>query len=189
MLVWPSGRFLFAADCHSLFMNRETRDGLEPLERAHLNSTFKWTGAGLAIITAAAVGLHRSGASVRIMRANPWVVMGVSLVGSIGCMMAVFNTDVDSPMHKIAWAGFQVSQAAVLSPLLFLNPALLGRAALLTAGMMGGIAYVGATAKSDKYLYLAGPLTGGLIVVALSSLAPMILPVTAVRLCELEGDG
>ena len=57
-------------------MNRETREALEPLERAHLNSSFKWLGGGLAIITATAIGLHRSGASVRIMRANPWLVMG-----------------------------------------------------------------------------------------------------------------
>lgn len=70
-------------------------------------------------------------------------------------MMAVFNTPVDSPLHTLAWTGFQVSQAAVLSPLLFLSPALLGRAALLTAGMMGGLSYVGATAKSDKCVPLA----------------------------------
>jgi len=163
----------------NLFMNRETREALEPLERAHLNSSFKWLGGGLAIITATAIGLHRSGASVRIMRANPWLVMGGSLVCSIGSMVAVFNTPVDSPMHTLAWTTFQVSQAAVLSPLLFLSPALLGRAALLTAGMMGSLCYVGATAKSDKFLMMGGPLTAGLVVVALSSLAPMVLPATA----------
>lgn len=46
---------------------------------------------------------------------------------------------------------------------------------------MGAISYVGATAKTDQYLYLGGPLLGGLVVVALSSLAPMVLPVTAMR--------
>jgi len=35
---------------------------------------------------------------------------------------------------------------------------------------------VGATAKNDKYLYMGGPLLAGVTVVALSSLAPMALP-------------
>lgn len=50
-----------------------------------------------------------------------------------------------------------------------------------TAGLMGALSYVGATAKSDQYLYMGGPLLGGLVVVALSSLAPMVLPRTAMR--------
>lgn len=46
---------------------------------------------------------------------------------------------------------------------------------------MGALSYVGATAKSDQFLYMGGPLLGGLAVVALSSLAPMVLPATALR--------
>jgi len=47
--------------------------------------------------------------------------------------------------------------------------------------MMGSIAVVGATAKQDKYLYLGGPLLAGVAIVALSGLAPMVIPATAVR--------
>ena len=79
------------------------------------------------------------------------------------------------------WTGFNVAQAAVLSPLLFLQPALLARAGLYTVGVMGSIAFVGATAKQEKYLYLGGPLLAGVVVVALSGLAPLVLPATAVR--------
>ena len=46
---------------------------------------------------------------------------------------------------------------------------------------MGSIAFVGATAKQEKYLYLGGPLLAGVAIVALSGLAPMVLPVTATR--------
>lgn len=46
---------------------------------------------------------------------------------------------------------------------------------------MGSIAFVGATAKQEKYLYLGGPLLAGVAVVALSGLAPMVLPATAIR--------
>ncbi|KAH4299854.1 hypothetical protein HBH64_096810 [Parastagonospora nodorum] len=54
-----------------------------------------------------------------------------------------------------------------------MNPAILARAGLYTAGLMGSIAFVGATAKTDKYLYLGGPLLAGVAIVALSGFAPL----------------
>jgi len=64
---------------------------------------------------------------------------------------------------------------------MFFHPTLLARAGLYTLGMMGSIAFVGATAKQEKYLYLGGPLLAGVAIVALSGLAPLVLPATAVR--------
>lgn len=64
---------------------------------------------------------------------------------------------------------------------MFMHPALLARAGLYTVGMMGSIAFVGATAKQDKYLYLGAPLLAGVTIVALSGLAPLVLPATATR--------
>ncbi len=85
-------------------------------------------------------------------------------------------------MQKYAlWTGFNVAQAAVLSPMLFLHPALLARAGLYTLGMMGSLAFVGATAKQEKYLYLGGPLLAGVAIVALSGFAPLVVPATAAR--------
>ena len=79
------------------------------------------------------------------------------------------------------WTGFNLTQAALLSPLMFMQPAILARAALYTVGMMGSIAFVGATAKQEKYLYLGGPLLAGVAIVALSGLAPLVIPATAAR--------
>jgi len=62
-----------------------------------------------------------------------------------------------------------------------MQPAILARAGLYTVGLMGSIAFVGATAKTDKYLWIGGPLLGGVAIVALSGLAPMVLPATATR--------
>lgn len=62
-----------------------------------------------------------------------------------------------------------------------MHPAILARAGLYTAGMMGSIAFVGATAKQEKYLYLGGPLLAGVAIVALSGLAPLVVPATAAR--------
>lgn len=65
--------------------------------------------------------------------------------------------------------------------MMFYNPALLARAGIYTVGLMGSLAFVGATAKQDKYLYLGGPLLAGVTLVALSGFAPLVLPATAAR--------
>lgn len=81
-----------------------------------------------------------------------------------------------------AWTAFNATQGVLLAPLLFLTPpALIARAGLYTVAMMGSIAFIGATAKQEKYLYLGGPLLAGVAIVAASSLAPLVLPATAVR--------
>ena len=89
---------------------------------------------------------------------------------------------IDSYIQKYAlWSAFNLSQAAILSPLFFMHPALLARAGLYTVAMMGSIAFVGATARQEKYLYLGGPLLAGVAIVAVSGFAPLVLPATAVR--------
>lgn len=165
----------------SWFLNRETRDGLAPFESKYLNATFTYLAGGLTLTGAAAYALHRVGFSQRLMFANPWLVLGVGMVASIGGMLGAQALPPNHPMKVPCWLLFNLSQAAVLSPLLFLNPAILARAGLYTAGIVGALSYVGATAKDGQYLYLGGPLLAGVTCVALASLAPMILPATAVR--------
>ena len=91
-------------------------------------------------------------------------------------------TLVSSYIQKYAfWGAFNLAQAAVLSPLMFMNPAILARAGLYPVSMMGAISFVGATAKQEKYLYLGAPLLAGVCLVAVSGFAPLVLPVTATR--------
>jgi FtsH-binding integral membrane protein len=168
----------------NLIFNRETREdgGMPPYERSYLNETFMHTGLGIGIIGVTARALHMNGWSYRLMSANPWLVLGIGLVGSIGSMMICRSAAPENYVVKYgAWAAFNVTQAALLSPLLFFSPAILARAGLYTVGMMGSIALVGATAKQDKYLYLGGPLLAGVAIVALSGLAPLVIPATAAR--------
>ncbi|KIY52027.1 hypothetical protein FISHEDRAFT_36095 [Fistulina hepatica ATCC 64428] len=169
-------------------MNRETRDSLSPVERSYLHETFRYVGGGLALTAIAARGLFTSGVAYRIMLANPWVVMGVGLAGSIGTMMGAMYTSPDNSVLKHAfWLGFQACQAATLSPLFFaFSPALMSRAALYTVGAVGSLSYIGATAKNNTYLYLGGPLLAGLTVVVLTSFAPMVLPLGVRSLAVME---
>ncbi|KAF8504269.1 inhibitor of apoptosis-promoting Bax1-domain-containing protein [Gautieria morchelliformis] len=160
-----------------VFLNRDKREGLSPFEKEYLHEAFQYTGGGLALIALGARGLFNSGAVVRIMSANPWLVLGVGLAGSIGTMMGVYYTPPENSAQKhLFWLGFNACQAAAFSPLFFFSPAILSRAALYTCGVVGSLSYIGATATNDKYLYMGGPLLAGVTVVALSSLAPMVLP-------------
>ncbi|KAN0069514.1 Inhibitor of apoptosis-promoting Bax1 domain containing protein [Elaphomyces granulatus] len=168
----------------NLIFNHETREdgGMPAHERSYLNETFLHTGLGVGIIGLAARTMHMSGWSYRLMATQPWVVIGVGLVTSIATMYGTFYTPPENYLPKYAlWTAFNLTQAALLSPLMFMSPALLARAGLYTVGMMGSIAFVGATAKQEKYLYLGGPLLAGVTVVALSGFAPLVLPATAAR--------
>lgn len=78
----------------NLIFNRETREdgGMPPYERSYLNETFLHTGLGVGIIGIAARAMHMNGWSYRLMTANPWAVVGLSLVASIGTMYATYYT-------------------------------------------------------------------------------------------------
>ncbi|KHJ35639.1 putative bax inhibitor family protein [Erysiphe necator] len=169
----------------NLVFNRETReDGSMPAyERSYLNDTFLHTGLGIGIIGLSARAMFQSGAMYRMMATSPWIVMIGGLGLSMGTMMATRATDPTNYVAKYGfWAAFNGTQGALLAPLLFLAPpALIARAGLYTMAIMGSISFVGATAKQEKYLYLGGPLLAGAALVAVSGLAPMVLPATAVR--------
>lgn len=85
------------ANTHRSIFNRETREdgGMPPHERSYLNDTFMHTGLGIGIIGLAARTLHGNGWSFRLMSANPWLVFGVGLVGSIGTMWGCMATPPD----------------------------------------------------------------------------------------------
>lgn len=85
------------------FFNRETRDSLSPTERSYLHESFMYTGGGLTLTALVARSLFKSGTAFRIMSANPWVVLGVSLVGSIGTMMGVMYTPPENTVLKHAF--------------------------------------------------------------------------------------
>ena len=78
----------------NLIFNRETRQdgGMAPYERSYLNDTFMHTGLGIGIIGVAARALHMNGWTYRLMSMNPWAVLGLGLVGSIGTMFGTFYT-------------------------------------------------------------------------------------------------
>nr|AXS58661.1 bax inhibitor 1-like protein homeolog b [Epichloe coenophiala] len=164
--------------------NRETREdgGLPLYEREYLNNTLH-TGLGIGIIGLTARQMVQSGFVYRLMVTNPWVVGLGGLALSFATMIGTRSISPDNYIPKYAlWTAFNATQAAFVAPLLAFVPApLLARAGLYTIAMMGALSIVGATAKQEKYLYIGGPLLAGAAIVAVSGLAPLIVPATAVR--------
>ncbi|KAL2211611.1 hypothetical protein CC79DRAFT_1253329, partial [Sarocladium strictum] len=169
----------------NLVFNRETREdgGMPVFEREYLNNTFLHTGLGVGIIGLTARQMVMTGFTYRLMVMNPWVVGIGGLALSFATMIGTRSISPDNYIPKYAlWTAFNVTQAALVAPLLaFAPPALLARAGLYTVGVMGAISVVGATAKQEKYLYIGGPLLAGAVVVGLSGLAPLVIPATALR--------
>ncbi|KAI8961251.1 inhibitor of apoptosis-promoting Bax1-domain-containing protein [Daldinia sp. FL1419] len=165
--------------------NRETREdgGMPPFERSYLNQTFLHTGLGIGIIGITARQMIQSGFVYRIMVTNPWVVAIGGLALSFGTMLGTRAIDPDNYVPKYAlWTAFNATQAAFIAPLVAFAPgALIARAGLYTVAMMGSISFVGATAKQEKYMYIGGPLLAGAAIVAVSGLAPLVIPATAAR--------
>ncbi|OTA94126.1 hypothetical protein M434DRAFT_395033 [Hypoxylon sp. CO27-5] len=165
--------------------NRETREdgGMPPFERSYLNSTFLHTGLGVGIIGLTARQMVQSGFVYRLMVTNPWVVAIGGLALSFGTMLGTRAIDPDNYVPKYAlWTAFNATQAAFIAPLVAFAPgALIARAGLYTVAMMGSISFVGATAKQEKYMYIGGPLLAGAAIVAVSGLAPLVIPATAAR--------
>jgi hypothetical protein len=93
-LMYGAGIFGATLVGINFIFNRETREdgGMPPYERDFLNSTFMHTGLGVGIIAIAARTLHMNGWSFRLMSANPWVVLGVGLAGSIATMYGTMAT-------------------------------------------------------------------------------------------------
>ena len=110
---------VIGAGALSFLNNRETRDPLSPFEASYLNKTFTYVGVGLGITASSAYALHKTGASFRIMRANPWLVIGGSLAAGIGTMIMAMRTAPENTGAKhFWWTAFNVAQSATLSPLL-----------------------------------------------------------------------
>lgn len=169
--------------------NRETREdgGMPVFEREYLNSTFLHTGLGIGIIGLTARQMVQTGFVYRLMVTSPWIVGIGGLALSFATMIGTRSISPDNYIPKYAlWTAFNMTQAAFVAPMLaFVPMPLLARAGLYTVAMMGAISIVGATAKQEKYLYIGGPLLAGAAIVAVSGLAPLVIPATAVRTLAL----
>lgn len=151
------------------------RAGLWPqYVRERVQSTYSYFGAGLGITAGAAYGVTRSPTLMRLAMGNSMLAVFGSIALLIGSGMVVrsipYNPNTIFSPKTAAWALHAGIVGGVIAPLALLGGPLLVRAAWMTAGIVGGLSAIAATAPSDKFLNMGGPLAIGLGVVFASSI-------------------
>eukprot|EP00730_Choanoeca_flexa_P013265 TRINITY_DN5137_c0_g1_i1.p1 TRINITY_DN5137_c0_g1~~TRINITY_DN5137_c0_g1_i1.p1 ORF type:complete len:336 (+),score=65.93 TRINITY_DN5137_c0_g1_i1:37-1008(+) len=143
-------------------------------------STFTAFGASVIFTGVATVALFNAGAHM-MMAGRPIM----SLVVCIGTMMAssalVHAIPAENTVGKYgALALFGSTVGFTLCPLMVLGGPLMLRAAAVTGGIVGSLAFVAANSPSDQFLWMGGPLAMGLGAIVISSLGASFLPNVAV---------
>ncbi|KAJ3139371.1 hypothetical protein HK100_011776 [Physocladia obscura] len=152
--------------------------------REYLHATFRYVGGALVVTAASAIALRRVRAVQMLLAARPVVASVGGLVATVCLMVATLQTDARSnpALKHTLFGAFAACEGLMLSPLLFLHPAVLSRALAYSAAIVGSLSYVAATAETDRFLYLGGPLFAALCLVALSSLSTLFVPASSVAL-------
>jgi len=144
--------------------------------RERIRSTYEYFGAGLGLTTAAVMGISRNPAMMRVLTKNTMLSFFGSLALLIGSSMLVRSIPHEQIIPKhMAWLGHLAIVGAVIAPISLLGPALLVRAAWYTAGIVGGLTVVAATAPSEKFLFMTAPLGVALGTVLAASVGSMFI--------------
>eukprot|EP00049_Salpingoeca_infusionum_P004891 m.85096 g.85096 ORF g.85096 m.85096 type:complete len:330 (+) comp12775_c0_seq1:481-1470(+) len=147
-----------------------------PQVQQRVQQTFMAFGMGLGLTALSAVAMFRSGAALWTMQ-RPFLSLFITLPAMIGASMVVRAAD---PQDKVLKFGgllaFNAVMGLVVSPLVALGGPLLLKAACITGGIVGSLAFVAANSPSDQFLTWAGPLSMGLGAVFVASLGSMFFP-------------
>lgn len=149
--------------------------------RQRISNTFQYLGGGLAVTAASAYGISRTPALMNLAMGSGWMAILASMALVIGSGMIVRSLPYEPgklTSKQVAWVAHAALLGAFVAPLTLLGGAIMTRAALYTAGIVGGLSAVAATAPSEKFLNMGGPLAIGLGVVFAASLGSMFFPPT-----------
>ncbi|KAL5484027.1 hypothetical protein EMCRGX_G020454 [Ephydatia muelleri] len=141
-----------------------------------IQSTYTYFASGLAITAVSAYGASRSSSFIRFMANRPILAMVTCFAATIGSSLLVIATPYTPetlPLKIGAFTLFSAVMGATLAPVILMAGPVVGRAAMYTAAVVGGLSLTAACAPSEKYLYMAGPLSVGLGVVLVASLGGM----------------
>lgn len=128
----------------------------------------------------AAAAVYRTPALLNVVSRGGWMALILSMAAMMGSGMVARSIPYETGFgaKQLAWIAHCAILGAILAPICFVGGPILTRAAMYSAGVIGGLSTVAVCAPSDKFLYMGGPLAIGLGVVFASSVAGMFLPPT-----------
>lgn len=151
------------------------------MERIH--STYGYFSGSLALTAASAVTAFRSPTIMRFISQGGWMVAIGSMAAVFGLGIATMATPYSENgvgLKHLLWALHSSAIGAFVAPVCMLGGPLVLRAALYTAGIVGGMSALAMCAPSEQFLKMSAPLGIGLGVVFVSSLGSVFLsPATA----------
>jgi len=150
--------------------------------RDRVKTTYLYFGGSLVLTAASAVSCFRSPVIMNIVMKSGWMAVIGSIAAMVGTGMLARSIPYQEGIgaKQAAWALHSGVIGAFIAPMCYLGGPILLRAALYTAGIVGGLSTVAVCAPSDKFLYMGGPLAIGLGGVFAASIGSMFLPPTTV---------
>ncbi|KAI3382638.1 hypothetical protein SNEBB_005382 [Seison nebaliae] len=141
--------------------------------RERIRATYAYFGSSLGFTAIAAMAIARNPTALAFVSRNGLMAM----IGSIALIMGTGAITRSLPYEGAGFNGKTLSWmvhasvlGALIAPMTMLGGQLLLRAAWYTAGIVGSLSLVAATAPSEKFLNMGGPLAIGLGLVFVSSL-------------------
>eukprot|EP00056_Hartaetosiga_gracilis_P019894 m.16524 g.16524 ORF g.16524 m.16524 type:complete len:315 (+) comp8013_c0_seq1:100-1044(+) len=147
--------------------------------RERVSNTFGAFAYSVVATAAATTVLYRSGAANFFARSPI-----LSIIVGFGAMVLTSSitraVDNDNIVLKYgALTAFNVAVGFAISPIAALGGSVVRRAALITGGIVGSLAFVAANAPSDTFLMWGGPLAMGLGGVCIANIAAIFVPSVA----------
>jgi len=149
--------------------------------RQRISNTYQYFGASLGVTAASAVAVARSPAIMNLVMKNSWLAIGASFAALIGTNMLTRSIPYQEGTFgakQLSWALHAGLVGAFIAPLTLLGGPIVMKAAWYTAGIVGGLSIIAATAPSEKFLNMGGPLSIGLGAVFAASIGSAFLPPT-----------
>ncbi|KPI94720.1 PREDICTED: growth hormone-inducible transmembrane protein-like [Papilio xuthus] len=145
-----------------------------------IKTTYGYIAGSLVLTAGSAITVFRTPALLNLVARNGWMSIIITLGLMIGSGMVVRGMEYRPGFgpKQLAWIVHTGIMGAVIAPMCFLGGPILTRAAMYTAGVVGGLSTIALCAPSGEFLNMRAPLAMGLGAVFAASLGSMFLPPT-----------
>ncbi|XP_014369802.1 growth hormone-inducible transmembrane protein [Papilio machaon] len=145
-----------------------------------IKTTYGYIAGSLVLTAGSAITVFRTPALLNLVARNGWMSIIITLGLMIGSGMVVRGMEYKPGFgpKQLAWIVHTGIMGAVIAPMCFLGGPILTRAAMYTAGVVGGLSTIALCAPSGEFLNMRAPLAMGLGAVFAASLGSMFLPPT-----------
>lgn len=147
-----------------------------------ISATYLYFAGSTAMTALSAVAVSRNPALMGLMMSGGWMAIGATFAAMIGVGMLARSISYEhSPVAKhLAWMLHAGVMGAVISPVTLIGGPLLIRAALSTAGIVGGLSLVAVCAPGEEFLSYGAPMGVAFGVIFASSVGALFLPPTSI---------